>query len=123
MTAEPIMISTSSIFPPHSVRDTEKFEALKSAFETSGWEGRPLLVVEYGDVFQALTGSHRWAAADAAEMEEVPCVLVDTDKLIEAGYDADALRSASDDDDVYNILEETGDEDAVELMLEEMRAA
>ena len=122
MTTEPTMISTSSIFPPHSVQDSEKFETLKAALETTGWEGRPLLVVEYGDVFQALTGSHRWAAADAAGIEEVPCVVVDMDALTEAGYDADDLRNATDDDAVYVILSETDDEDATEAILAEIQA-
>jgi uncharacterized ParB-like nuclease family protein len=74
------LISLSEINPPHDVRDCEKFDALVSSMEADGWQGRPLLVIRKNGEFQAITGSHRYAAACEAGMEEVPCVVIDREK-------------------------------------------
>lgn len=111
------MIRTRSIYPPHSAENEEKVLALYASMQRDGWQGRPLLVVPSGDAYQALTGSHRWKAADEAGIEEVPCVVVDAEKFYGAGYDINDLW---DDDVRLSILREIGDEDAARLMAEEI---
>ena len=76
----PTMISLSEINPPHEVRDCDKFDAIVSSMEESGWQGRPLLVIRKNGEYQALTGSHRYAAACEAGIEEAPCVIIDRKK-------------------------------------------
>ncbi len=66
----------SEINPPHEVRDCAKFDALVSSMESDGWLGRPLLVIRKNGEWLAITGSHRYAAACEAGMEEVPCVVI-----------------------------------------------
>jgi len=109
-------IRISQIFPPHGVRDSAKLAALTASMEQGGWAGRPLLVIEHGDGYRALTGSHRYAAAQAAGLEEVPCVEVDAEKFF-ANYDTSDLW---DDDVNVSILDEIGDTPAAQLMREEV---
>jgi ParB-like chromosome segregation protein Spo0J len=70
------------IYPVHEVRDEVKYETIKASMKAHGWQGRPILVVDCGDYYQALTGSHRLAAATDIDKEmEVPIAIADTDKL------------------------------------------
>jgi ParB-like nuclease domain len=117
MTIETTMINLRSIFPAHEVREAGKMAALTASMEQDGWQGRPLLVIEYMDGYQAITGSHRIAAAEAAGIEEVPCVLVDREAFDAAGYSVSDLY---DDDVTHGILLEIGDDNAADLMLTEI---
>lgn len=87
------------IEPPHEVRDEDKLAALVDSMTTHGWLGAPIVVIPGEDYGwgpcdpQAITGSHRLAAAYEAGID-VPTVPVD-DLLTEAG-----LRLA-DLDDLY----------------------
>jgi ParB-like chromosome segregation protein Spo0J len=74
------------IYPVHEVRDEAKYETIKASMIANGWQGRPILVVDCGNYYQALTGSHRLAAATDIDKEaevpfEVPIAIADTDKL------------------------------------------
>ena len=120
-------ISPKSIRPLHEVRDEAKFAALVDSMETSGWVGRPLLVVdEGGGDYVALTGSHRLSAALEAGLSEVPCVVVQqcerlTVEAVLGGVDVclDGVR-LSEDEERLVAMEALGHELAVSLMHEEM---
>lgn len=58
------------IKPPHEIDNFAKLENLKSSILKSGWRGPPLIV--NGD--QALTGTHRLAAAKQIGLRLVPVV-------------------------------------------------
>ena len=77
MNYTPKMVSLMEINPPHEVRDCKKFDALVTSMEQDGWQGRPLLVIRKDGEYKAITGSHRYAAACDAGLEEVPCVIID----------------------------------------------
>lgn len=74
------MTRPSDLLPPHEARDQGKLTALVAAMQADGWIGAP--IVAAGD--QALTGSHRIAAAEAAKLDEIPTVDV-ADLLAEQG--------------------------------------
>lgn len=120
-------VSPKSIRPLHEVRDESKLAALVDAMETSGWVGRPLLVVdEGGGDYVALTGSHRLAAAQAVRMSSVPVVVVPqcerlTVEPVLGGADVclDGVR-LSEDDDRLAAMEALDHAVAVSLMREEM---
>lgn len=71
------------IWPWNEAFDTRRVERIRDSMESGGWSGRPLVVVRAYDGrvadgrYQALTGSHRLAAATEAGLESVPCVVVD----------------------------------------------
>jgi uncharacterized ParB-like nuclease family protein len=73
-------IPPEKIMPIHGVQDQAKYEALVEAMRLEGWEGRPLLVVyRQGGAsyrYQALTGSHRLAAAREVGLKEIPAIVV-----------------------------------------------
>ncbi len=50
------------ILPLHEVRDDNKLAKLVDSMQ-DGWVGLPVLALDSGDHLQALTGSHRIAAA------------------------------------------------------------
>jgi len=70
--------SPRSIEPPHEVRDKKKLTDLAKKMEKEGWQGRPILAIDLGRGQEALTGSHRIAAAKIAGID-VPVVMVDED--------------------------------------------
>ena len=100
----------------HSVTNAAKMEKIAASIAANGWQGRPVLVVEVADMFQALTGSHRLAAAESAELEMVPCVVVNRELLDEAGYEVGELN---DTETIASILSEIGDNEAAQLAQEE----
>jgi hypothetical protein len=106
------------VFPPHQVEDCAKMERIQADMDENGWQGRPLLVVEYGDGLAALTGSHRWAAARELDMR-IPVIEVDAEKFYGEGY---TIEDMWDDDVRLSILEKIGDERAYALMLQEIEA-
>jgi hypothetical protein len=56
------------ITPPHDVDDAQKMRGLKASLQTLGWIGPPIIVIGC----QALTGTHRLAAAKMAGIQLVP---------------------------------------------------
>lgn len=116
------MVQTSSVCPPHEVRDTDKLSALVAAMTADGWSGRALLVVARGDRYVAWTGSHRLAAARAAGVTNVPVVVVSEDleaqiadelpRIVDAYgalTDGDALR------EIAEIARSAGADDVAQL--------
>lgn len=65
------------IEPPHVVKNERKYSELAAAMQESGWNGRPVLVYMSGGAYQAITGSHRIAAAREAGLERVPVLLIE----------------------------------------------
>ncbi len=59
-----------------------------SILEGVAKSGRPLLVVTMGDGYQALTGSHRWAAAQKLRLD-IPSLVIDAEELAEGERDAE----------------------------------
>ena len=70
-----IMVGVNSVYPPHAVRDTAKRDRIRLAMEQDGWTGRPLLVMDCGGYYKALTGSHRLDAAMRAGINKIPVVV------------------------------------------------
>lgn len=106
------------VLPPHEIRDEDKLSALVASMRRTGWTGRPLLVVaEGGDYFQAWTGSHRIAAANALGIA-VPCVVMET---VSAEDHADS-GPVTDDDDRLALLRSLGREQEAALMAAEVEA-
>lgn len=73
-----IYLNPRRILPPHEVRRHGHLRELVVLMRRSGWQGRPLLVEKLagGRHFFAWTGTHRLAAAKAAGLRQIPCVLV-----------------------------------------------
>ena len=105
-------MTINQIDPPHEVNDAAKVAAIAADLEVNGWTGRPLLVLQVGDYYKALTGTHRLAAAKAAGLEDVPVVEVDA----EAFYADHDLSDIWDDEVTLGILEEIEDSAAADLM-------
>lgn len=78
------------IRPVHEPRDPELFRRLLGSMRRQGWLGRPLLVVPRAPAgFQALTGSHRLAAALEAGLKAIPAIVLPEDvarKVYESRY-------------------------------------
>ena len=55
-----------SILPLHEVRDMEKLNILAESMKKDGWLGNPIIVIDRGDHYQAITGVHRLEAAKKA---------------------------------------------------------
>jgi hypothetical protein len=66
----------SSIRPVHEPKDPDLLELITLSMREGGWLGRPLLVVQEAAGYQALTGSHRLAAAKAAGLGTVPAIVL-----------------------------------------------
>jgi len=58
-----------NIRPLHDVIDANKLDSIVESMNSNGWIGRPILALNCGDYLQALTGSHRIAAAERAGVE------------------------------------------------------
>ena len=97
-----------SIMALHEVRDHGKLERLIDSMSRDGWVGRPVLALDCGDHLQALTGSHRVAAAEQAGID------VDVYVIEQSAYTGDnddevALYSQlidGDDDDRRAVISE-----------------
>jgi hypothetical protein len=66
------VIDTMWYAPLHEVQDEDHRDAIAADMRTRGWNGAPLVVLP--DYALSLTGAHRRAAADLAELEEIPGV-------------------------------------------------
>lgn len=108
-------LNPKSVLPVNPIRDQEKFQALAYDFETTGYNGRPIVAVDIGDgQYQALTGSHRVYAARTAEIQ-LPTKVIDyndgVQELLDAKDDeqrariAQKLLKAGDiDEEAYRLL-------------------
>lgn len=85
------------IVPVNEVTDRRKYRYLTEQFSENGWDGRPVVVIDTGNGYTALTGSHRVAAARAA-MIDVPAVVLEysdeLSDLVNAIDDEDRTREA-----------------------------
>lgn len=88
-------MSPSEILAAHEVRDEELLTALTASMRESGWVGAPVVIAREGYGDQALTGSHRLAAAEAAEVQ-VPTVDI-RQVAADHGHDFDELVEACGD--------------------------
>lgn len=91
------IIDTTGYSPLHEVRDDDKLDALAADMRQRGWHGSPLVVLP--DYRLSLTGVHRRAAAEQAELEEIPGVRLED--IFEA-CDLDLWEIVNDDDDYAN---------------------
>ena len=124
-------IATDRINALHGVRDAAKLSALVASMRAEGWQGRPLLgeLGSDGYTVHLWTGSHRYAAAVAAGLDEIDVLLVDADALIASGHEPQAerrggvetLRNAMPEDDaaILAILR-AADPEAAELFATEL---
>jgi hypothetical protein len=112
-------IKASMIQPVHEVKDADKFNIIKSSMEQNGWQGRPLLVVDMVDYYQAFTGSHRLAAAQEAGIEEIPVAVVDLNQMCE-DYEMTVDDLLSDIEFTYYTLKKEYDQEAAELLYEDI---
>lgn len=104
------------INPFNAVEDVEKLNSLAASMQKNGWQGRPILAYDIGNGLEALTGSHRIAAAKKAGIEDIPVLKV-SDEI--ANYTDDygrSIRDVSDEDDIVEFLNGFGDKDAFNLM-------
>lgn len=117
-------VPASSIVELHGVRDKKKRDALQADMELRGWSGRPVLAYrdDSGAVF-ALTGSHRIAAARAADID-VPIVLVSDASMQQVDEIGRYLPeiAGKDDNDLLQFFENAGDKRSAELMRLEVRS-
>lgn len=118
------------IQPLHCVRDPEKLRSLVESMKVRGWAGRPILALDAGDSPQALTGSHRIAAAVEAGLEEIPVYLIDTSthitdavgRCVVCGDECWVVEAldARDDEDRLAAIKRSGDKTAINLIGEEV---
>ncbi|WAM23791.1 ParB N-terminal domain-containing protein [Myxococcus sp. NMCA1] len=123
-------ISPNCIAPPHEVRDEAKLAAIRESMRASGWQGRPLLVLDLQDgQYVALTGSHRTAAARGT-LDTVPCVVVALSERLTAdnnlhwgGYDVclDGVR-LHEDEARLAAMQELGLDEAADLLAAEVES-
>jgi len=119
-----------SLVPLHEPHDAAKMSALTESMVEHGWNGRPILVIDNGNGYLALTGSHRIAAARAAGLDEIPVYAIDgTCHILTDNGDCTicgktcwiaAAVEARDDYDREEAIEMSGDPDAIALMAAEM---
>jgi len=113
------------IKPPHEVRDKDKLKKLSESMKTDGWQGRPILAfVEPNGTIQAVTGSHRIAAAKRTKTP-IPVVYINPDALKwedPRGSLGPWNQVVDDGDDgrVEMFLRKAGEERAARLMRKEM---
>lgn len=79
--------------PLHEITDEAKLETLTAAMTSAGWVGAPL--VAFGD--DLITGTHRYAAALAADIE-IPVIQL-ADLFAAAGLD---LGQTCEEEDAFD---------------------
>lgn len=90
------------IQPLHDAYEADKLNQLAGNMREHGWSGRPILAIVCGDYLQAITGSHRIAAAELAGIEVEICEIIQP-AFDGADYEVsdlyDTMINGSDDDD------------------------
>lgn len=109
-------VNQATIVECHDVSDFEKLNNLVKNMEEQGWNGRPLVVIDMGGEYKALTGSHRLAAARKAGIENIPVACVEYSTMFE-DYEI-TIDDLKDIDDIYRKIDEY-DEEAAELFSED----
>ncbi len=91
-------IDPSRIEPINPITDRDKYKALVLDMKKNGWRGRELLVIEDGESYRALTGSHRIYAAREAGINAKVRIINSSritqdqiEELIDARDDTDRL--------------------------------
>jgi hypothetical protein len=102
--------------PRHRVVDQKLLGKLIRSMQTGGWQGRPLLVVKKGDVYDAITGSHRAEAAMKARVP-IPVVILQDADLTKA--QRKAVNETSDCIYLASVFDKAGLHKAAELMRQE----
>jgi len=127
-------VEAEVVVPVHGVTDEAKAAAIAASLLDGGWQGRPLVGVDYGDSIVAMTGSHRYAGAARAGVEIPVIVLPQSERLtVEYGHFGpyvalDGFR-LTDDTERRNALRELAAESpkdaklaaAAELLAEECK--
>lgn len=85
------------IIPLHGIVDKNKFEALKNSMELKGWNGLVLVVLDRGNEYHAINGSHRLAAAKELEID-VPVLILNENDL----YNYISDNTDYQFEDIYN---------------------
>jgi hypothetical protein len=130
--------------PPHEVRDRTKLNHLVDSFRKNGWllGERSLLLVNMGETYQALTGSHRIAALNILAKkgeapDDVDVYILDGDDLESAAHRFDKRDHGNtyskseheneteflmslDDDDKVSRLRDLGFQEAAKIMKQEV---
>lgn len=70
-----VCLPPREIRPIHDPRDPKLLHEIFRSMRREGWLGRPLLAVRGDGFYQALTGSHRLAAALQAQLEKIPVIV------------------------------------------------
>lgn len=116
---ERLDIDPYDVKPPHAPREKDKLAEITDSMKEVGWNGRPLVVVDMEDYYQAVTGSHRLAAAKKAGLETVPVVAIKPRISDSRGYDpvenvpmeesvVERLLSMRGDEEKHRVAEEIG---------------
>jgi ParB-like chromosome segregation protein Spo0J len=87
-------IDTTGYAPLHEVRDDDHRDTIAADMRKHGWNGAPLVVLP--DYALSLTGVHRRAAAELAELEEIPGVSLE-DIFDACGLDMGELINDSEE--------------------------
>lgn len=113
-------IDPRRILPVNEIVRWAHFHELVIRMRKYGWQGRPELVevMHGGKHYQALTGSHRTAAAKAAKLRVVPVVFARGGR---AAKGLTLCARTTDDPSRYNALRRRRDP-AARLMREELVA-
>lgn len=90
-------LSPEEITPMNGITNSEMYEYLTDDIRRNGYSGRPVVVYETPYGYQALTGSHRVAAAREAGIEIPAVVIYDGDVIdrLEAEHDDTSRAKAA----------------------------
>ncbi len=108
------MVDPRQVWPPHEVRNYKKLGDIACSMKVNGWQGLPLLGIYTGrGGIEAVTGSHRVAAARAVKLEAIPVYVICEPApwvydLLEACDDferLDAIKACCDDPEVLRIMQ------------------
>jgi len=80
-------LNPRDVEPLHAVRIPSLYTELLGKMKAEGWNGRPLLVIQRENGYQAWTGSHRIAAARELNLQ-IPCYVLPEKPLLEIGKDS-----------------------------------
>jgi hypothetical protein len=115
-----VSIRIDEIDPLSVVGSDLKRDRLIESMRRDGWQGRPLLVVEFEDgTLRALTGSHRYDAAKKAPLADIPCYVISASRWSQSGLSFDHIRILPEPQRV-EALRRTGLADAADVCQEEI---
>jgi hypothetical protein len=103
---------------PRNRVDSGLLDRLICDMQKSGWQGRPLLVAKRGDRYEAITGSHRAAAAMRAHVL-IPVVILHDADLTATQWKA--VNGEVEYDRLDSVFKEAGLHRAAELVRQEIQ--